>query len=361
MESIPSNIAPQSVSASWERSLAKSITGADDLARVVPVDTDAVSRVIQRYPMRINPYFLSRIIHSPALWRQAVPDIAEIADDDDFCADPLWENRQSPVPAVVHRYPDRVVFMVSGQCAVYCRHCMRKREVGWRPGPGPGSIDRGIAYIKKTGAIKEVILSGGDPLLLSDAGLYDILSRLRRIPHVRIMRIHTRVPCTFPRRLTKELARMLAGFHPLFVNIQFNHPDEITPEAVAACGLLADAGIPLGSQTVLLKGINDTAETMEQLMRGLLEIRVRPYYLHHGDPVKGTRHFRTGIATGLEIMRALRGRLSGIGVPAYMIDLPGGGGKIPLLPEYVIEKKDRSMAVINYEGKMYRYPDEMES
>ncbi len=343
--------------AGWEGLLSESITTAKALADALPVNAQTIGRVISHYPMRINPYFLSRLNQSPALYRQAVPDIAEIMQDDVSDADPLWENRQSPVPGLVHRYPDRVIFLVSGQCAMYCRHCMRKRTIG-AVGPGTASIDRGIAYIEKAPAIGEVILSGGDPLLLSDARLHFLLLRLRNIPHVRILRIHTRVPCTFPQRVTGELARMLSRFHPLFINIQFNHSDEITTESASACKILADAGIPLGSQTVLLKGVNDTPEIMEQLMRDLLEIRVRPYYLHQGDPVKGTRHFRTPIEKGLEIMRALRGRLSGIGVPAYMIDLPEGGGKIPLLPEYVIRKEGRALTVINYAGKRYRYPDE---
>ncbi len=341
----------------WQDLLADSIVSSGQLAAKLPVSGEAIDLVIRRYPMRINPYFLA-LIRSPGdpLWRQAVPEPAEMDDGPLADSDPLSESRQSPVPNLVHRYPDRVLFLVSGQCAMYCRHCMRKRAIGDGHVVTSQNIARGIDYIRRNPEIREVLLSGGDPLLLGDDRLCDILDRLRRIDHVEILRIHTRVPCVMPARITPDLIRMLGRFHPLFVNIQFNHPDELTPEATAACRAMADAGIPLGSQTVLLKGVNDDPVVMTALMRKLLANRIRPYYLHHPDPVRGTAHFRVPIEKGLSIMAALRGNVSGMGVPYYMIDLPGGGGKVPLLPEYVTGRADNCLKVKNFRGKPFDYP-----
>lgn len=341
----------------WRDLLAESVTSADALAFVLPVDRDAVARVVARYPMRINPYVLSKIktSHGP-WWRQAVPDLRELNDGAHVWPDPTRENAQSPSPLVVHRYPDRVVFLVSDRCALYCRHCMRKRMVGQDRGVARADIDAGIGYIRDCGVVREVILSGGDPLLLSDDRITEILDRLRTIPHVEVIRIHTRVPGVLPARVTDELAAMLATRYPLYVNIQFNHPDELTPEAEAACKILADAGIPLGSQTVLLNGVNDEPETMMSLMRGLLKNRIRPYYLHHADPVAGTGHFRTGVDKGLAILRHLQGRISGMGIPRYMIDLPGGGGKVPLSPEYICREDPEGLSVRNYRDDFFEYP-----
>jgi lysine 2,3-aminomutase len=341
----------------WKALLADSIATAEALAAVLPVDSDAVARVIARYPMRINPYVLSLIQKRDGpLWRQAIPDLRELDDDLSVGPDPTQEAFQSPSPRVVHRYPDRVVFLVSDRCALYCRHCMRKRMVGRQRGVTEADIDAGIGYIRDCRAVREVILSGGDPFLLSDDRIGDILCRLRRISHVDVIRIHTRIPCVLPARVTGELAALLGGFHPLYVNIQFNHPDELTPEAEAACAQLADAGIALGSQTVLLKGINDDPATMMSLMRGLLKNRIRPYYLHHADPVAGTGHFRTGVDTGLAILRHLQGRISGMGIPRYMIDLPRGGGKVPVSPDYVRRERDGILLVRNYQDGLFDYP-----
>jgi len=341
----------------WKDLVSQSITFPDALARVLAVDAQAMARVAEKYPLCINPYFFS-LIKEPGdpLWRQAVPDIAELDQDNDLTPDPLAEEPQSPVPNLIHRYPDRVVFMVSDQCALYCRHCMRKRRTGRGKTVSRKAVDAGIAYIRATPSVRDVILSGGDPLMLGDRQLESLLSQIRQISHVEIIRIHTRMPGALPARIDKALAGLLKRFHPLYVNIQFNHPDEITPEAAVACAVLADAGIPLGSQTVLLAGVNDDPEVMMTLMRRLLEIRVRPYYIHHADPVEGTRHFRTSIETGLAIMAYLRGRLSGMGVPQYMIDLPGGGGKVPLLPEYVLGTGPRTLKVRNFEERVFRYP-----
>ncbi|MFO7838927.1 MAG: KamA family radical SAM protein [Desulfosalsimonadaceae bacterium] len=341
----------------WRETLAASVTSAKELAQSMPVDADAVRAVIRRYPMRINPYFLSVIKAAGApLWRQAVPDAAELEPDDSLAPDPLREEPQSPVPHLIHRYPDRVVFMISSRCAVYCRYCMRKRRLGRRRRVEDADISRGIAYIRENPEIREVILSGGDPLLVSDERLERICGLLKGIPHVELLRIHSRAPCTLPSRISRDLALLLSSFHPLYLNIQFNHPAELTKEAVAACTRLADAGIPLGSQSVLLKGVNDDARVMASLMLKLFKNRIRPYYLHHADPVEGTRHFRTSIETGLSIMRHLRGRISGMAVPDYMIDLPGGGGKIPLLPDYVAGTGKDRLYVRNYKGEKYTYP-----
>ena len=332
-----------------------SIHTAEDLARYLPVDVESVQRVIERFPMCINPYYLGLIQTSAdPLWRQAVPDLEEL-ECDGLDNDPLSENLQSPVSNLIHRYPDRVVLIVSDRCAVYCRHCMRKRYIGQPGTVTRDTIDSGIDYIHSHSEIRDVILSGGDPLLLSDHRLEELLHRLRGISHVEIIRIHSRVPCTLPMRITKRLAEILHRHHPIYVNTQFNHSDEITPASAKACHRLADAGIPLGCQTVLLKGVNDDAAVMKRLMRRLLAIRVKPYYIHHADPVQGTAHLRTSIQAGLNIMRTLRGHLSGPGVPYYMVDLPGGGGKIPLLPEYVEEAKEDQLIVRNFEGKIYKY------
>ncbi len=341
----------------WERLLSESCLDAEVLAQFIDIDSDMVSPVIEKYPMRINPYFLSLIQKKgDPIWKQCVPDIRELEDHEALTADPLFEEPQSPTPGLIHRYPDRVVFMVSNQCAVYCRHCMRKRRVGEKYGISADTIERGIAYIQSDPAIRDVILSGGDPLLLADDKIEELLTRIDKIPHVDMIRIHTRVPCTLPQRITNDLVSVLKQVAPVYVNIQFNHPNEITFQSSQACDMLADAGIPLGAQTVLLKGVNDDPGVMMRLMRCLLKIRVRPYYLHHGDPVKGTGHFRTTIKKGLEIMHHLRGRLSGMGVPYYMIDLPKGGGKVPLLPEYLVKSDLRDLKVRNFEGKIFDYP-----
>ncbi len=315
-----------------------------------------LSPAADAFPMRLNSYFLSLLRHGrDPLARQVVPDPREL-EDPRAQEDPLAEEAQSPAPLIVHRYPGRVVFLVSNQCAVHCRYCMRKRRVGPDGGVGRQAVQAGIAYIRRNRRINEVILSGGDPLMLEDAALLDILKALQEIPHVRMLRIHTRVPGVWPGRVTPALIAGLARFHPLYVNIQFNHPDEITTEAARACSRLADAGLPLGSQTVLLKGINDDAAVLHTLMEGLLAIRVRPYYLHQIDRVVGTRHFQVPVARGLDLMAALRGRLSGMAMPHYMIDLPGGRGKMELLPDAVIRKSADHWVIRNYRGRAVPYP-----
>ncbi len=270
--------------------------------------------------------------------------------------DPLDEELLSPVPGLIHRYPDRVVWLVSSVCAVYCRFCMRKRRVGCTEATGTGTRQAALAYIANHPEIRDVILSGGDPLLLEDDALEEILSGLRRIPHVEIIRIGTRTTVTLPERITTGLCRMLKKFHPIYVNTHFNHPKEITAASARACARLADAGIPLGNQTVLLKGINDDPQVMKRLMQLLLKIRVKPYYLHQMDLVRGTAHFRTSIDRGLQIMEGLRGHTSGLASPYYAIDLEGGKGKVPLLPEYV-RRDDDSLLIRSYRGEVVRYRD----
>jgi lysine 2,3-aminomutase len=267
----------------------------------------------------------------------------------------LSEDADSPVPNITHRYPDRVLFLVSPVCAAYCRFCTRRRKVGDPEKIPLGQFDAAFAYIQEHTEVRDVTLSGGDPLMLSDRRVEYFLGKLRGIPHVEIVRIHTRIPSQLPERITPALCETIKKFHPVFVNVHFNHPDELTPAARAALALLADAGCPLGSQTVLLKGVNDDPEIMKRLMQELLKCRVRPYYLYQADLVAGAEHFRTSVAKGLEIIRALRGWTSGLAVPHFVIDAPGGGGKIPLLPDYVQEITDREVVVRNYAGKTYRY------
>jgi len=306
--------------------------------------------------MRMTSHFLS-LLRGPrdGLARQVIPDTRELEDPCTH-ADPLAEEAQSPAPLIVHRYPRRVIFLVSNACAVHCRFCMRKRRVATSATVLPRDIEAGMDYIRCRGEINEVILSGGDPMLLADEDLVSILSALRRIPHVRVLRIHSRVASAWPQRITPSLAGRLAAFHPLFINFHFNHPEEITPETTEACALLADAGIPLGSQTVLLRGINDRTEVLHDLMEALLCIRVRPYYLHQVDRVPGTAHFQVPIQRSLDLMAGLRGRLSGMAMPHFMIDLPGGGGKMELLPESVIERAPDYWLIRNFQGQMFRYP-----
>ena len=313
--------------------------------------------VSSRYPVRLTDYYAA-LVKQPddAIWKQCMPDLREL-EDTSQCPDPLDESALSPVPGLIHRYPDRVVLLVSNRCPVYCRFCMRKRLVGSGDAPIRAvELRAALQYIASHSEIHDVILSGGDPLMLDDESLQTVLTGLRAIPHVAIIRIGTRVPVTLPSRITPELCALLSTFHPLYINTHFNHPAEITTDSTAACSMLADAGIPLGNQTVLLKGINDSVETMRHLMSGLLAIRVRPYYLHQMDLVQGTAHFRTSVRTGLEIIKGLRGHISGLAVPHYVIDLPGGKGKVALLPDDV-EINGTTLLLRTYTGERVTYQD----
>ncbi|HIJ79542.1 MAG: KamA family radical SAM protein [Desulfobulbaceae bacterium] len=340
---------------SWKSILAQSITTPQQLAEHFNLDPAPLTQVVGRYPMRINPYYLS-LIKKPGdpIWMQAVPTPLEL--EDKVCyEDPLDEENRSPVANLVHKYPDRALFLIANQCAMYCRFCTRKRKVG-TPAMmiNQATMQAGFAYLKQTPAIRDVLISGGDPLLLDDATLTWILTNLRQIPSIEIIRIGSRVPCTLPMRITTRLAGLLKKFHPLYINTHFNHPTEITEQAALACARLANAGIPLGNQTVLLKGVNDNPETIGELMHKLLQIRVKPYYLFQTDMTRGTNHFRTKIETGLEIIRSLIGHTSGMAVPTFAVDTPGGGGKIPLVPEYTTSI-GREFKFLNYRGESCSY------
>lgn len=328
----------------WQQQLADALTDPAELAARFAVDPVPLQEVAKRYPMRITRYYLD-LIQEPGdpIWRQCVPDVRELHSSEDSM-DPLDEERLSPVPLVVHRYPDRVLLLASGGCAVYCRFCTRKRKVGCAAmGVSEEHLEAALDYIASTTRIRDVILSGGDPLLLEDDRLEKLLRRLRAMPHVEMIRIGSRVPVTLPDRVTDALCVMLKRFHPLYLNTHFNHPRELTPQAAAACTRLADAGLPLGNQTVLLRDVNDSPGVMLELVKGLLKIRVRPYYLHHMDLAAGTGHFRTRIETGLDIISKLHGPVSGLAVPHYVIDAPGGKGKIPLLPDYLLSLGDQAV------------------
>jgi lysine 2,3-aminomutase len=306
--------------------------------------------------MLINPYYLSLIREkNDPIYRQCIPDTREITQDSGF-EDPLNEEGLSPFPGLTHRYPDRVLFLISSRCAMYCRFCNRKRKVGQSNMVSRKSLREGLSYIKNHKEVRDVLLSGGDPLLLENSELYLILTELRSMSHVEIIRIGTRVPCTLPQRITPQLADLLKKFHPLYVHTHFNHACEITPEAALACKRLANAGIPLGCQTVLLKGVNDKVEIIKELMQKLLTIRVRPYYLFQTDLARGTSHFWTPLNQGLKIIAGVQGHTSGLCVPHFAVDLPGGGGKIPLLPEYVMGMDKGGLLLRNYNGKDYRFP-----
>lgn len=349
----------------WRWQLRHRIRDIDTLSRFLRLSDDERTmdaHGMKGFPMAITPYYASLLDQENPLQplrRTVVPHIAENVCSPGEARDPLGEEHDSPVPGIVHRYPDRVLFLVTKFCSTYCRYCTRSRLVGNRSGShfNLDQWQKAIAYIESTPTVRDVLLSGGDPLTLPDEKLEWLLSRLTRIPHVEFLRIGTKVPVVLPQRITAGLARMLRRYHPLWISIHFTHPDELTPEATQACERLADAGIPLGSQTVLLAGVNDNLETMKRLMHGLLKIRVRPYYLYQCDPIVGSAHFRTPVAKGMEIIQGLRGHTTGYAVPTYVIDAPGGGGKIPLLPRYLVGRDGGDLLLNNYKGHIYRYPD----
>ena len=341
----------------WQNLLSHSIATPEALARKFPIQAEHLAEVAAIYPLRINPYYLGLIKEEgDPFWLQAIPDPRELEDTVGM-ADPLGEENLSPVPNLVHRYPDRALFLVTSQCAMYCRFCTRKRKVGTdKMTITPETLAAGLDYLRRTPAIRDVLVSGGDPLLLTDEQLTWLLDSLRRIPSIEIIRIGTRVPCTLPQRVTVKLAKLLQRYHPLYINTHFNHPGEMTPQAALACRRLADAGIPLGCQTVLLRGVNDKAETIGQLMRLLLRNRVKPYYLFQGDLTRGANHFRTPVESGLAIIKALIGHTSGLAIPTLALDAPGGGGKIPLLPNY-IQEFGTQIKFTNYCGVPCSYPN----
>ncbi|MBE3599519.1 MAG: KamA family radical SAM protein [Limnochordaceae bacterium] len=344
----------------WRWQFRHRVRTAEQLAQhtqVTPEMAQAIEACSHEFRFAITPYYLSLIDWSDPndpIRRQAIPSADEL-EDPLGGRDPLHEEDHSPVKGLVHMYPDRVAFLVTADCAIYCRHCTRKRFVGKGGKMTDEDVDRGIEYIRRTPAIRDVLITGGDPLVASDAWLEGLISRIRAIPHVEIIRIGTRMPVTMPQRITQELCDMLQKYHPIWVNTHFNHPREITPESAAAVDRLLRAGIPVGNQTVLLKGVNDDPAVMRELVQGLLKIRVRPYYLYQCDMLRGTAHFRTPIETGLEIIRALQGWTTGFAVPTFVVDSPIG--KIPIMPQNLVERGDGYIVLRNYEGRTVRLPN----
>ncbi|OGU25958.1 MAG: lysine 2,3-aminomutase [Ignavibacteria bacterium GWA2_54_16] len=341
----------------WQEMLRQSVDSGKDLVERFGFEKDLADRLNKLFHIRVNPYYLSLIRHpGDPIWLQCIPEAIEL-EDKNAPEDPLNEEGDSPVPSITHRYPDRVLFLVTSQCSMYCRFCTRKRKVSDSTKINSKWIQDGIDYIAAHPEVRDVVLSGGDPLMVTDYVLERILSSLRAIPHVEIIRLGTKMPCVLPQRITPKLVRMLKKYHPIYVNTHFNHPWECTPEAEKACALLADAGCPVGNQAVLMKGVNDDADVMLDLHRKLLKMRVRPYYIYQADLTKGTNHFRTPVRKGLEIMDKLRGHTSGLAVPYYVIDAPGGGGKIPLLPQYVLGRNGKDIILRNFKYEIYTYPD----
>ncbi|HEY7495097.1 MAG TPA: KamA family radical SAM protein [Candidatus Tectomicrobia bacterium] len=348
----------------WQlRHRIKDLQALEGILRLSDAERRAILRHQGSLPVGITPYYASLLDpddpYQP-LRLTVVPVNGEYLRMPGETDDPLREDACSPVPGLVHRYPDRVLFLTTGLCATYCRYCTRSRMVGHPGGEyrfSTAQWEQAASYIEATPTIRDVLLSGGDPLTLSDSRLAWLLTRLRRIPHVDLLRIGTKVPAVLPQRITPALVRLLRRFHPLWMSLHFTHPDELTPEVRQACERLADAGLPLGSQTVLLARVNDNIDTMQRLMHGLLAMRVKPYYLYQCDPISGSGHFRTPVEKGLEIIRGLRGFTTGYAVPTYVIDAPGGGGKIPLQPDYVLGRDGNDLLLRNYEGRVYRYPD----
>jgi len=348
----------------WHWQIKNSARSIEQLSRYIRLSENEVrpeAENSQTLPLRITPYYISlldRDNQEQSLRKSVVPVFDEFLVHQGEASDPLSEEHDSPVPNVVHRYPDRVLFLVTGFCSTYCRYCTRTRMVAKdKCHIGVKAWEAGLEYIEKHQEVRDVLISGGDPLTMPDLHVEYLLSRLRSIPHVEIIRIGTKVPVVLPQRITRPLVSMLKKYHPLFLSIHFTHADEITPEVKEACEKLANAGIPLGSQTVLLKGINDSVSVMKKLMHALLMIRVKPYYLYQCDPVVGTHHFRTTIEKGLNIIQGLRGHTSGYAVPTYVVDAPGGGGKIPLLPDYYLGREEEYALLKNYEDKVFLYPD----
>ena len=342
----------------WQKILHEGVDTLEKLANRFGhdvIDVEALKPAFDNFQMRMTPAALAQIkeVGDP-MWNQYVPTVQEL-EIVDGVIDSLDEDGDSPVPNITHRYPDRALFLVSPVCATYCRFCTRRRKVGDPEKIPLNQYDSAFAYLAEHAEVRDVILSGGDPMMLSDRRLEYIFQRLRAIPHIEIIRIGSRITSHLPERITPEFCEMVRKYHPVYMNTHFNHPSELTPASVAALARLADAGIPLGCQTVLLKGVNDDPQVMKELMQKLLMARVRPYYIYMADQVAGGEHFRTQVEKGLEIVKALRGWTSGLAVPHFVIDAPGGGGKVPLLPEYVEEITEDEVIFRNYEGKRFVY------
>lgn len=346
----------------WKWQVKNRIETYEELSKYINLsekEEEGVKESLKIMRMAITPYYLTLIdsenLNCP-IRKQAIPSGAELHASDSDLLDPLHEDVDSPVPGLTHRYPDRVLFLITDQCAMYCRHCTRRRFAGQQDKQSSSDrISQSIEYISKTPSVRDVVLSGGDALLVSDDFIENIIKKLRAIPHVEIIRIGTRVPVVMPQRITDSLVNMLKKYHPVWVNTHFNHPNEITTDSQIALAKLANAGIPLGNQSVLLRGVNDCSGIMKNLVHSLVKNRVRPYYIYQCDLSQGIEHFRTPISKGIEIIESLRGHTSGFAVPTYVVDAPGGGGKIPVMPTYIISQSPQRVVLRNYEGVITSY------
>jgi lysine 2,3-aminomutase len=348
----------------WKWQVRNRINTVDQLKDIINLtekEEEDISKVLDKFRMGITPYYAAQMDkedHTCPIRMQAVPTIAETHIGAADMTDPLHEDEDSPVEGLTHRYPDRVLFLVTDQCSMYCRHCTRRRFAGQQDkAVSTDKIDKQIEYIRNTPEVRDVLLSGGDALLISDEKLEYIIKKLREIPHVEIIRIGSRTPVVCPQRITDDLVNMLKKYHPIWLNTHFNHPKEITPESTEAIAKLADAGIPLGNQSVLLRGINDCVHVMKDLVQQLVKIRVRPYYIYQCDLSLGIEHFRTTVGKGIEIMEGLRGHTSGYAVPTFVVDAPGGGGKTPVMPNYVLSRSSNKLILRNYEGVITTYTE----
>ncbi len=348
----------------WAWQVRNRITTVEELEKVIHLtaqEKEDIDAVLKKFRMGITPYYASLMDPQDRkcpVRLQAVPRIQESYESALDMEDPLHEDEDSPVPGLTHRYPDRVLLLITDQCAMYCRHCTRRRFAGQNDSEkGMAAIEKGIEYIKNTPGVRDVLLSGGDALLMSDDKLEYIIKKLREIPHVEIIRIGSRTPVVMPQRITDDLVNMLKKYHPIWLNAHFNHSKEMTPEAMESLRKLADAGIPLGNQSVLMRGINDDVKIMKDLVHVLVKNRVRPYYIYQCDLSMGIEHFRTKVSKGIEIIEGLRGHTSGYAVPTYVIDAPGGGGKTPAMPQYIISMSPTKVVLRNYEGVITTYAE----
>ena len=351
----------------WKWQVKNRIETLEDLKKYISLtaeEEEGVKKTLTTLRMAITPYYLSLINpddpHDPVR-KQCIPTGAETHQAAADLLDPLHEDEDSPTPGLTHRYPDRVLFLITDMCSMYCRHCTRRRFAGQTDNEcGADRIEKALEYIEKTESVRDVLLSGGDALMVADKKLEYIISRLRAIPHVEIIRLGTRTPVVCPQRITPELCEMLKKYHPVWLNTHFNHPNEVTPESSRACEMLANAGVPLGNQSVLLRGINDCVHVMKHLVQELVKIRVRPYYIYQCDLSMGLEHFRTPVSKGIEIIEGLRGHTSGYCVPTFVVDAPGGGGKTPVMPQYVISQAPGKVVLRNFEGVITTYTEPSE-
>ncbi|MHD0319287.1 lysine 2,3-aminomutase [Fusobacterium sp. THCT1E2] len=348
----------------WHWQVKNRIESLEDLKKYITLsaeEEEGVKKTLETLRMAVTPYYFSLMDNNDPncpVRKQAIPSIKEIHQAEADLLDPLHEDEDSPVPGLTHRYPDRVLLLITDMCSMYCRHCTRRRFAGASDDAMPmDRIDKAIEYIARTPQVRDVLLSGGDALLVSDETLEYIISKLRAIPHVEIVRIGSRTPVVLPQRITPELVEMLKKYHPIWLNTHFNHPKEVTPESKKACELLANAGIPLGNQSVLLRGINDCVHVMKKLVHELVKMRVRPYYIYQCDLSMGLEHFRTPVSKGIEIIEGLRGHTSGYAVPTFVVDAPGGGGKTPVMPQYVISQAPHKVVLRNFEGVITTYTE----